>query len=378
MSNVNRGWVGILNSTLFPVAALVLLSGAPAALAQSDQADPVLKGPQVRDGGVPGMRRPFGDGQGGDAKQRLADRPIPQMEFMRAVGALRDESTPENLRLTDEQQQKIREINKQFEQSMRDFREQHKADFEAMRGQFGDRGRPGRGPRPGPDGKPAGNPDAKPGDNAPEMNNADRPPLPPPPQDGAARQKFEELRAQAPSPKDAQAKVFAVLTDEQKPIVQERLESIKKEMAERGMSERAKNEVHRKLEKARADGKLPPPGEGRFNPDNLPPKLKERLANMTPEERQQAMQKFRERAQNGPRGQGGPDQGDRRGPGGPDGAQKGPPRGPDALPPDLKETWDSLTPEERRFLIQKLRERAAENGETPNPPRRRPPPPDNN
>jgi len=336
-----------MNAKLFALA-LVVAAGIPAALAEPAPGDAVLQGPKVVDGGVPGTRRPFGDGQGGDNKQRLADRPMPQMEFMRAVGALRDQKTPENLRLTEDQQAKIKAINQEFEQSMRDFREAHKGEFEDMRGKFGDRGRPPRG-----DGKSAPNAD----------DNQMAPPPPPPPQggapaDAAARQKFEEIRAQAPSPKDAQAKIFAVLTAEQKPIVQERLEAIKKNMAERGMEGRAREEVRRRIQKQGG----PDGAQGKFNPDNLPPKVQERLANMTPEEREQAIQRMRDRQRGGPDGngprQGGPKQ-----------------DGPDALPADLRETWESMTPEERQFLIEKLREKAREEGKDMPPPRRRPKPP---
>lgn len=342
-----------MKTKLFALALLVA-AGAPIALAGPDAGEPVLKGPKVVDGGVPGTRRPFGDGQGGDNKQRLADRPIPQMEFMRAVNVLRSGKTPESARLTEEQQTRIKEINVEFEQSMRAFREAHKDEFEEMRGKFGDRGRAPKG-------------DRKPGPNA----DGDQMMPPPPPDggprpeagkgpDGAARQKFEELRAQAPSPKDAQAKIFAVLTDEQKPIVTERLDSIKQEMAERGLEGKAREEVRRRIAKQNGPDEekagRPVDGPGRFDPENLPPKLKERLANMTPEEREQAIQKMRERGRGGP------------------GGMRPRQDGPDALPADLRETWESMTPEERKFLIQKLRERAAEEGQDMPPPRRRPRP----
>jgi len=328
-----------MKTKLFALA-LIVAAGVPVALAEP-ASEPVLQGPKVVDGGVPGTRRPFGDGQGGDNKQRLADRPMPQMEFMRAIGALRDEKTPESARLTEDQQAKIKAINQEFEQSMRAFREEHKGEFEEMRGNFGDRGRPPRG-----GGKPA-----------PDADGDQMAPPPPPPPDAAARQRFEELRAQAPSPKDAQAKIFAVLTDEQKPIVQERLETIKKTMAERGMEGKAREEVRRRIQKQNG----PDGAQRKFDPANLPPKVQERLANMTPEEREQAIQRMRDRQRGGPDGKG---------------PKQGGPRqdAPDALPADLRETWESMTPEERRFLMQALRERAREEGQEMPPPRRRPRP----
>ncbi|MBY0111252.1 MAG: hypothetical protein K2Y21_00415 [Phycisphaerales bacterium] len=368
---------------LLSIAALVVVSGTAAALAEppaDKNNDPALRGPAVRDGGVPGMKRHFGEG--GDMKERMGGR-LPPQAFVRALEAVRGENVDASVRLTPEQDQKIRGIMDNFRDSMQKFHEEHKAEFEALRPQRGE-GPRGEGPRG--KGGPRG-PHAPQGDGAPEaQRNApaeNKPEAGAPKPDAARRQKFEELMAQAPKPEDAQAAVFNVLTDAQKPLVQARLEEIKKDMAERRLEGPAREFVHRKL----ADGKrkVAPPGkeEGRgearreFNPDNLPPKLKEKLDSMTPEEKADAIKQFRERMAER-RGPGGP--GERRGPGGPGGP--GMEKLLEKLTPEQKAELESMSPEERRDLFRKLRESAIEKGEIrPGPPpgegRRghRPPPP---
>jgi DNA-binding MarR family transcriptional regulator len=353
-----------LRPRLLPAAAIALFAGA--ALAQqpvppaSDA--PVLKGPQVQDGGIPGMRRPFGDGQGGDPKQRLADRPVPQREFMRALDSLHDENTPENLRLTDEQQEKIRAVNEDFQKAVLDFRQQHRAEIAELR-------------KSAPNSPNSPAPGAAPGPADPDkMTDADAPQRPPqpPPEGTPARQKFEELRALAPNPKDYQARIFAVLTEAQRPIVEKNLQHIRQELGDAAYANRAKQEVHRQLQKGRAQLDAIANG-GPVDLSKLPPRLRERLEAMTPEEREEAIKKFRERYAN-------------RAPGAaageaPDSApstQGAPARAArNAMPADLQETWSSLSPEERRALVQRARELAAQRSGAANttPPAPAPPSP---
>lgn len=353
-------------NTILTAAALIVLSGTALAEppANTDQ-EPALRGPAVRDGGVPGMRRHFGEG--GDMKERMGGR-IPPQAFVRALDAVRGDNVDANLRLTPEQDQKIRGIMDNFRDSMQKFHEEHKAEFQAMRPK---RGEGPRGPRG--DGAPEAQRDAQP-DAKPQANAEPKP-------DGQRRQQFEELMAQAPKPEDAQAAVFNILTDAQKPLVQARLEEIKKDMAERRLEGPARDFAKRQIEKGGKGGpkgKGGPQGNGgpegrQFNPDNLPPKLKEKLDSMTPEEKAEAIKQFREHMA------------ERRGPGGPG---RGGPGGPgmekmlEKLTPEQKAELESMTPEERRDLFRKLRESAIEKGEIPpGPPpgegRRghRPPPP---
>lgn len=332
---------------ILTAAALIVLSGTalaePPADKNSDR-EPALRGPAVRDGGVPGMRRHFGDE--GNMQGRMANR-MPPQAFVRALDAVRGDKVDEAVRLTPEQDEKIRGIMNDFRASMQKFQEEHKAEFEAMRPRRGD----SQGPRPDGERREAGGPE-------------DRPAGPKP--DGQRRQQFEELMAQAPKPEDAQAAVFNVLTDAQKPLVQARLEEIKKDMAERRLEGPAREYAKRQIEKGGKGGpkggaKGGPKGKGgpegrQFNPDNLPPKLKEKLEGMTPEEKAEAIKQFREKM------------GKRGGPGGPGGPGRG---GPgmekllEKLTPEQKAELESMTPEERRDLFRKLRDQAIENGEIP-------------
>ncbi len=338
---------------ILTAAALIVLSGTalaePPANTNTDR-EPALRGPAVRDGGVPGMRRHFGDE--GNMQGRMANRMPPQV-FIRALDAVRGDKVDEAVRLTPEQDQKIRAIMDDFRASMQKFHEEHKAEFEAMRPRRGD----SQGPRPEDERRQAGGPE-------------DRPAGPKP--DGQKRQQFEELMAQAPKPEDAQAAVFNVLTDAQKPLVQARLEEIKKDMAERRLEGPAREYAKRQIERGKGGkgGKGGPQGKGgpegrQFNPDNLPPQLKEKLEGMTPEEKAEAIKQFRAKM------------GERRGPGrGGPGMEKM----LEKLTPEQKAELESMTPEERRDLFRKLRDQAIEKGEIPpGPPEgrrgHRPPPP---
>jgi DNA-binding MarR family transcriptional regulator len=345
---------------ILTVAALVLISGTALAEPPAESNNqPALRGPAVRDGGVPGMKRHFGEG--GDMKERMGGR-IPPQAFVRALEAVRGENVDANVRLTPEQDEKIRAIMDNFRDSMQKFHEEHKAEFRALRPKHGE-GPRGEGPRgEGPRGEgPRGEATA---DGAPKR-------------DGARRQLFEELMAQAPKPEDAQAAVFTVLTDAQKLLVQARLEEIKNDMAERRLEGPAREFAKRQIERGGKGGpRGGPQGKGslegrQFNPDNLPPKLKEKFDSMTPEERAEAIKQFRERMA------------ERRGPDGPGRDGRG---GPgmekllEKLTPEQKAELESMTPQERRDLFRKLRENAIEKGEIPpGPPEgrrgHRPPPP---
>lgn len=267
-----------LNKVL-TVAALVLISGTALAEPPADKNnEPALRGPAVRDGGVPGMRRHFGDE--GNMQGRMANR-MPPHAFVRALEVLRGDKADEAVRLTPEQDQKIRAIMDDFRASMQKFHEEHKAEFEAIRPRRGD----SQGPRPDGERRQAGGPE-------------DRPAGPNP--DGQRRQQFQELMAKAPKPEDAQAAVFNVLTDAQKPLVQARLEVIKKDMAERRLEGPAREFAKRQIERGGKGG--PKGGRGPGRPgmekllEKLTPEQKAELEAMTPEERRDLFRKLREQA----------------------------------------------------------------------------------
>lgn len=99
-------------------------------------------------------------------------------------------------------------------------------------------------------------------------------------EDPAAAQRLKEIMAGAPKFKDAEAQAWAVLTDKQRPIVQDELARLR----ENGQSRLNPGE-----------GRPPKGGPGGPDAQGGREKLRERLENMSPEEREQMKQKLQDR-----------------------------------------------------------------------------------
>src|SRR5262245_31437004 len=107
------------------LSALLLTAGT--ALAQTTQpTDPALKGPAVKQAGVPGENRQFGDGKA-KHKERMGTE-IPHRLFMRSLDALRGDSADASVRLTADQDSKIKAINDAFMADVTKYREAHQGE----------------------------------------------------------------------------------------------------------------------------------------------------------------------------------------------------------------------------------------------------------
>lgn len=314
-----------VRATVFSVAAILTAAGGSHAWAEPAPAKsdaPALQGPRVEDGGTPSIRRDFGGG----GKDMKGNRPIPPQAFQRALSKLRGEGVSENLRLTEEQEKQIKSVQQEFEAAAAKFREENKAEVEALRAQA-----------------------------RAKMDEGGQP-------DGGLRQKMEELRAKGPDPRDAQVRIMNTLNEAQRQVVQSELDAARDRMNERGARDFAKRQAQN------LEGKGRPQGGRGFDPNNLPPRMKERLDKMSPEEREQAMQRLRERASRGGEG------------------SRGGSRGLDRavleqLTPEQRAELETMAPAERRQLLRSVRDRMIETGQLPAPqrgegqPRRRPAPP---
>jgi hypothetical protein len=204
-----RGWVLVMACGL----------AVPAIAQDKNDGRDGLGGPKVKDRGAPGDARRFGKGR--DPKQR----PFNMGAFLGAVRAMESEKAPENVRLSEEQGAEIRRIHDEFRASLRDYVDEHRAELESLRDQLPERERPrveaflnsgakpGEGPKPGP--RP------EPGDGMMEERRE-------PTDEEKARlepvhRRLKEIRDGAPNPADARAQVMALLSDEQKRFVEERM-----------------------------------------------------------------------------------------------------------------------------------------------------------
>lgn len=308
------------------ISAVLLAGLAGTALAQDSGSDPVLRGPKVKDNSAPGERSTFG---GGRPKGKDAQRLIPQPVFMKAVMSLNAEGAPEETRLSDEQAAKLKTIEQEFRGQQREFAQAHRDEVRELAsklppedrarirelmgaGPGGDRRgpanqakagqgkRPGKGepgaegpgkPRPGGAGRPGGPegddrpppPPPPPGADGPdEMMDGPRDPRPSEAEVQEARGQLKALIEQAPKPEQARAKMWAVLSEPQRKIVEAELVKAREEMgAKAGEAARKK--------KAGGDAAID------INDPRIPEKARERLKNLPPEQREEALKRLKER-----------------------------------------------------------------------------------
>jgi len=277
--------------------ALAMVSVAGTTLAQGQPKDNVLGGPKVKDNSLPGAKSRFSTGKG-DKKDRALDRGIPPGVYMRALDVLRGDDVSDSVRLTAEQDAQIREIHEQFMGAERQYMQSHRDELAAlrkdlppeMRQRVDERLRNAKGFEKGlpkDNAKKARKGKAAPDADAMQDSMQDEPMTdrakPDPGAAAKARERMEQLFNEAPKPKDAQAKVWALLTSAQRPVLQAEIERLQKDGAKGG----------------KPGG---PDGPG----GALTPEMREKLKNMSPEERRQFIQEMREK-RGGKRPQGGSD-----------------------------------------------------------------------
>lgn len=288
--------VGLLAMSLF----------AGLAAAQADQPakdEPALKGPAVKDNSLPGQKRTFGEG----GKERKAgDRPIPLPVIMKALDSIRGEQAGEN-RLTPDQDARLKAGFEEFQASTRAYLEKNREEIASLRSQlsaedrakfdqaFGGQGRALQAKKTGFKGKapkngeksPDKSPEKAPGD---EMMNPGETPMVDAEASAKARARLMEIYAGRPKPEDAQAKAWAVLTEAQRKVVQEEVAKAQKESAKKPGKPAGGAPVG-DLKNKTADEIM--------NDPRLPEKLRERLKNMTPEQREDAIKRLKERGVEG-------------------------------------------------------------------------------
>lgn len=318
-------------------STLALLAGAAfgqSAKPSDKNADPVLKGPDVKETAAPGQTRKFSGA--GSAKDR-APRELPPRMQMRAYDVLRGEKAAESVRLTADQESQLKAIQDEFRDSVTAYFTEHKDELTSLRGKVApnerrridellrsDRpqARPEqlkpeaggrRGPRPDADpmkdgapGDPMMDPAPKPdskqdpkSDQKPDQKSDQKPA--PNPEAEAARARLKEIADGAPKPADANAKMWNTLTEAQRPIVQKELDTLRADFEKRGAGGQGRPNGKPGEDPMTDQPKGQPKGEGTPNFDKLPPKLQERLKNMSPEEREKAIKEFQERRKADPK-----------------------------------------------------------------------------
>lgn len=294
------------------LAGWALVASAGLAVAQDSNrpardkpAGAPLGGPAVRDAGIPGEKRSFAN-TGKSPRDRMESRGVPARVFMQAINVIRGDQVGEGARLTAGQEELIRAVQADFQSSMKSYMDAHRDEVSALRSQLspesrakfdqrtraaglggpgGPEGRAGKAKRT-PDGRPAKKGGAG-ADHPAEEMDAPGKPAPGAPgsagNDEAVKRRLVELMEAAPKAKDAQAKVMSALSEPQKALVKTEIERLRK-----------------KGEQDRSPGAAAAPGT---DMPALPENARERLKNMTPEQREEAMKRLRERRGQGQGGQ---------------------------------------------------------------------------
>lgn len=302
-------------------ACLVTLAGA-SAFAQTTKPDEApLRGPSGNDHSVPGETGRFGGGASGDKKDRAAQQPIRHPMFMKALDVLRGEQADASVRLTSDQDAKIKTIDEAFRKQAETFRTEHAAEvrglvsqltpedrrkFAQYMGLFG--GRDGAGERAKGDGakgggvkgggKAARRPDATPQDGNDAMTDA----KPDPAAAEAARNKLREIVEAAPKPEETHKQIFGVLTDTQRPVVEKEIERMRQEMEKKAQEggkqlDRAAQREGRKLDNKNQD-QANAGAPTSIDDPRIPEKARERLKSLPADQQQAALRRMWERLQN--------------------------------------------------------------------------------
>lgn len=320
------------NCCFLALAAGLATVAAAGAQTQADNQPPEhpapLGGPEVKQRQVPGVHGAFGAER--DGRGRMAAERIPPRVMRGALGAIMDEEAPDEIRATDEQRDRIREIYRGFEDQVSEYLESHRAQLEelrskipagAMAGPAGELFRRLDGERRGPEQR--GRPRPEPEQGAGKARRAaEEIPV-------EVREQLRELAAGMPSFEQAYTKIWAELRPEQRRAVEERLE----EFRERQARMREDMYVERRMN-ARDDDKRPPLPRGRG-------------------------------PAGGPRPEAAPDA--------PGKGPRAPGRGPaSARRERLLELFERLTPQQQEQLLARLEGRRANQGPPPRGPAARP------
>ena len=291
--------------------ALAGLALSSVAFAQAQPDSDALRGPAVKEGGVPGEQRQFTPGR--QRGKEMMGSEIPHRLFLRALESLRGESAGEN-RLTGEQQAELKKINDEFTASVAKFRAENQEKVRELMPhlspedrrrvqQFVDR----RGANRGPDQRWNRPKDGAGEGMAPDAKKAEE-----------AREKVKELLANAPNPAENHARVYGVLNEGQKKAFKaelDRLREMGREMDGRpqqkgmedlpeGARERIKNlppeeqerAVKRYFERLKEEAaKGEPKGGPGLDDPRIPERVRERIKNLPPEEQERAVKRYFER-----------------------------------------------------------------------------------
>lgn len=263
------------------LAAALVLSVSGLAIAQETPKDDkdALKGPSVQDD-APGSRK---------FTQKGVDRAqaeIPMRVYVQSLNALRGDAAAEDVRLTADQDTQIKAAMAGFQADIAKFRETHESEIRELMAKLSPEDRrkvmsklgPILAAAPGAR-NGAKNADKKTKAPAEDPMQGDPMQVPDAAESAQALDRLKEIGGTMPQFADAQSKMWGILTEGQRAIVQKELDKYREEQ---------KNKSSKNATPA-APGQDPIMDNPR-----IPQEMKDKLKDMTPEQRREAVRKWRE------------------------------------------------------------------------------------
>ncbi|MEI7657515.1 MAG: hypothetical protein WCK33_05560 [Phycisphaerae bacterium] len=286
-----------------PVAVLIAACGAANAQESKSPDQQPLRGPTVRDDTVPGESRRFTGGA--QRRKDSVGASIPNRVFVKAIDSLRDEQADPTIRLAPEQADRIAKIERDLRQKQLAFLSEHRDEIAEIRrsappemrrrieqlfpGSAGARARRNAEENAVDQPAKAGPSES---DGQMQMDGADATMRDDKAAAEAIRDRAAALLEAAPKVEEVHGSVWAVLTPAQREHVEKQVERLKAELAAK--RDEAKGNRKEKEADAVKTGASPAPAVA---PDlsKLPPRIRERWESMTPEQREEALKRLKNR-----------------------------------------------------------------------------------
>ncbi len=333
-----------LSTRVFAVSLMICAGSASGQAADK----PLLSGPAVNDSRPSLVEDNFGDMKTGKARLGAMDA-IPAEDLRQILRLMGSPEADPAVSLSQEQNDRIRELMREFAQERRAFIQENRAEFDALRSAAGvgtDRGRPEAAERDmrEPVGAERVRPQARPrvergneleggperrravgldraAEIAPRAVSRNAGEAKPSPEQEAARRELMEFMKAGPSTGDLQRRIYAQLSPAQQQFIddevllraEERAQDCDMMMLERKRQERAQQEPGARqdrggqaegqagADRARIDWSKIYNEDGSVNIEALPERLQQRLEKLDDQQRQRAVEALKKRFETGQR-----------------------------------------------------------------------------
>jgi len=248
------------------------------------QTEPLLSGPKVEESRLPGIEETLTDTQ--TRMQGMGAEAVPSGVFRRAIESLRGQEAPEEVRLSQDQEDEIAALQRDHARALRAYLAEHQDKIDELR-------------RAARNIERQADPNQRRSNDRPER--ARRPESSEPMSDRASdpreiRRQIQALRQGGPQETDVQTRIWGVLAEAQRDAVEEQIDAYRAQLEKR----RQERSMRRFMESRRSQN--PASTTTTLDPDlaqferSLPERLRQRLRNLEPEQRVRLLERLQSRS----------------------------------------------------------------------------------